>query len=453
MRKNARDDPAARLGLDAGAAFGVSWTFQLDAAKGDTVPEEKKSLIKKIRSTGAMKKLMADYFNELKEAQDTGSAKIAWCTSVGPAELLRSFGFQVYFPENHGALLGASRIAAELIPAANAIGYSPDICSYLTSDVGAYLRKKTPLTPAFGLDGAPKADLLVYNTNQCRDVQDWLAFYQREWKVPLAGIDSPRNLGEITKNQVESLASQHKALIPLLEEVSGRRFDIDRLREVMESSYRCTQLWKTVLKLAEHKPSPLTFFDGTIHMGPAVVLRGDPRAEAYYKLLISELEERIAEGHSAVEDESLRFYWEGMPVWGKLRDHAETFAGHKACVVASTYCNSWIFEPLGSKDPFEGMALAYSELFIVRSEEYKEEYLARMVESYGIDGFIYHDAKTCPNNSNNRYGLPERIQETLGVPHVVINGDLNDLRMYSEEQARTQFEALVEQLHERGELR
>ena len=81
--------------------------------------------IKKIKATGAMKKLMADYFGEIKEASETKSAKIAWCTSVGPAELLRSFGFQVYFPENHGALLGATRAATDLIPAANAIGNWP----------------------------------------------------------------------------------------------------------------------------------------------------------------------------------------------------------------------------------------------------------------------------------------------------------------------------------------
>jgi benzoyl-CoA reductase/2-hydroxyglutaryl-CoA dehydratase subunit BcrC/BadD/HgdB len=71
-----------------------------------------------------------------------------------------------------------------------------------------------------------------------------------------------------------------------------------------------------------------------------------------------------------------------------------------------------------------------------------------MSRDYEIDGIIYHDAKTCPNNSNNRYGLPLRLREKTGIPYVVFNGDLNDLRLYSEEQARTQFEALVEQLHE-----
>jgi len=408
-----------------------------------------KSAIKKIRSTGAMREVMADYFRELDEAAKTGSEKIAWCTSVGPAELLRSFGFLVYFPENHGALLGATRMAADLIPEATAAGYSPEICSYLTSDIGSYLSRNTPLTRAFGMESVPKADVLVYNTNQCRDVQDWLGFYEREWKVPMLGIETPRSVSDLSAAIVNGLIEQHKALIPTLEEISGRRFDIDRLREVVASSYRCTRLWRKVLRLAEHRPSPITFFDGTIHMGPAVVLRGDERAERYYEILVAELEERIAAGVGAVDGEKLRFYWEGMPVWGKLRDHAEQFAGDQACVVASTYCNSWIFEALECADPFEGMARAYTELFIVRSEDYKQNYMESMVRDYGIDGIIFHDAKTCPNNSNNRYGLPLRIRERIGTPYVVIDGDLNDLRLYSEEQARTQFEALVEQLQER----
>jgi benzoyl-CoA reductase/2-hydroxyglutaryl-CoA dehydratase subunit BcrC/BadD/HgdB len=424
------------------------------AGEGDSREKEaavskgKPSAIKKIRSTGRMREVMASYFRELDEASRTGSAKVAWCTSVGPAELLRSFGFKVYFPENHGAVLGSSRMAADLIPAANAVGYSPDICSYLTSDVGSYLNKRTPLSDAFGMEGVPRPDVLVYNTNQCRDVKEWFSFYQREFKVPQVGIDTMRGIGDITSEHLTGLIGQHKALIPVLEEVSGRKFDLDRLEETVAASHRCTQLWRRVLRLAEHRPSPITFFDGTIHMGPAVVLRGDARAEEYYRLLIEELEERIAQGVGAVDHETYRFYWEGMPVWGKLRGHAELFAAEKVCVVASTYCNSWIFEALGAEDPFEGMALAYTQLFIVRDESFKERYLEGMVRDYAIDGIVYHDAKTCPNNSNNRYGMPDRLRERLGVPHVVINGDLNDLRLYSEEQARTQFEALVEQLHE-----
>ena len=127
---------------------------------------------KPISATSRMKELMADHFLGLDRAKKAGNPKVAWCTSVGPAELLHSLGFLVYFPENHGALLGATRMATDLIPLANAIGYSPDICSYLTADIGSYLKGQTPLTKAYGLDSVPRADVLVYNTNHCRDVQD-----------------------------------------------------------------------------------------------------------------------------------------------------------------------------------------------------------------------------------------------------------------------------------------
>jgi benzoyl-CoA reductase/2-hydroxyglutaryl-CoA dehydratase subunit BcrC/BadD/HgdB len=404
--------------------------------------------IKKINATGALREVMGAYFGELAAAAASDTDKVAWCTSVGPAELLRSFGFHVYFPENHAAMLGAARMATDLIPAANALGYSPDICSYLTSDVGAFLRGVTPLTKGFGISSVPRPDVLVYNTNQCRDVQDWMGFYQRHFQVPMIGIQTPRSVTDVDRAMVAAIVAQEQALIPTLEAVSGRRFDLDRLREVVASSYRCTLLWKQVLATARHAPAPLTFFDGTIHMGPAVVLRGDERAESYYQLLLAELEERVRSGVAAVEGEAHRLYWEGMPVWGKLREHAELFAAHRAGVVASTYCNSWIFEGLGADDPFEGLARAATELFIVRDEGYKERYLEKMVRDFAVDGLIFHDAKTCPNNSNSRYGLGLRLSERLGLPHVVVNGDLNDLRLYSEEQSRTQFEALVEQLQQ-----
>jgi benzoyl-CoA reductase/2-hydroxyglutaryl-CoA dehydratase subunit BcrC/BadD/HgdB len=92
------------------------------------------------------------------------------------------------------------------------------------------------------------------------------------------------------------------------------------------------------------------------------------------------------------------------------------------------------------------MAQAYIQIFIVRDENYKEQYIKGMVDLYKIDGILFHDAKTCPNNSNNRYGMPERLEKTLGIPTLTINGDLNDLRCYSEEQAKTNIEAFIEQL-------
>ncbi len=411
---------------------------------------QKKLRRKRIEAADTLKQVMSDYYYRLDRiSRGEEEGKIAWCTSVGPAELLKAFGFEIHYPENHGALLGTTRQATDYIPLANAIGYSPDICSYLTSDVGAYLKGETPLSQAYpGMESIPKPDLLVYNTNQCRDVQEWFEFYGREFKVPVVGINSPRALVEVREIDIANVVGQLEALIPTLEEVSGKRFDIDRFRESLRLSRLCSELWGEVLGLAKHLPSPWTFFDGTIHIGPAVCLRGGREAVDYYRLLKAELEGRVAEGVAAVDGERFRLYWEGMPIWGKLRALSEQLAELRACVVVSTYCNSWIFAAFDEERPFESMAQAYTEIFINRAEKVKEDYIERMVKEYKIDGIIFHDSKTCPNNSNARYGMPQRLEARLGIPCLIINGDLNDLRCYSEEQTMTNIEAFIEQLEE-----
>ncbi len=394
-----------------------------------------------------MKQVMASHFHDLDDAAQNGNPPIAWCSSVGPAELLRALGFLVYFPENHGALLGATRKSAECIPRTNSQGYSPDICSYLTSDIGSYLGNDTPLAMMYrGIETVPKPDVLVYNTNQCRDIKDWFMWYSRELKVPCVGIETFRNVDTIDQEMVHAIAVQHRELIPVLEKISGQKLDIDRLREVVELSRRCSVLWNRVLETAKSKPSPFSFFDGLVHMGPAVVARGTQQAVDYYDVLLEELTQRIQDKVAAVEGEAHRIFWDGMPVWGKMRAQGNLFIKLRACVVASNYCNAWVFDALDPADPFESMARAYTELFIVRSDLEKERMIEGFVRDYAVDGILFLDAKTCPNTSNNRYGMPARLAEKLGIPTVTISGDFCDLRLYSEDQSTTLIEAFIEQL-------
>jgi benzoyl-CoA reductase/2-hydroxyglutaryl-CoA dehydratase subunit BcrC/BadD/HgdB len=414
------------------------------------MPEEKKVVLRRLQSAKDLGKFMAEYYYELDEAAKSGKRKIAWCTSVGPAELLRAMGFLVYFPETHSAMLGSTRMATDLIPKANAIGYSPDICSYLTADIGAYLEGISPLAKVFkGIEGPPKPDVLVYNTNQCRDVQDWFEWYGNEYDAPVVGVQTYRNVGEVTDDHIISIKKQMEALVEPLETIAGVRFEKEKLQEIVGLSRKCSDLWKEVLDTASAVPSPITFFDGTTLMGAAVVGRGTQEANDVYQLLLEELNERIATGEGAIEEETYRLYWDGMPVWGRLRMHAEQFAGLKTNVLASTYCNSWIFSALDPAAPFTSMARAYTELFIVRSDEYKEKYIREMLEFFKCDGILYHDAKTCPNNTNCRYGMPQRLEKETGIPSVTIHGDLNDLRLLSDEQTKTNVEAFIEQLEER----
>lgn len=398
----------------------------------------------KINTTDLMKKLMGSYFLSL----ESGTKKIAWCTSVGPAELLRSFGFEVYFPENHGALLGATRAAMDFIPEAIKCGYSGHVCSYTTADIGSYLKNKSPLQTHYNMKGIPKPDIIAYNTNQCREVEDWFTYYADEFNCPIVGIQPPRHLDEVSQDEVDLVVKQFKKMIPTCEEVSGQKFDEEKFKEVIKLSKEATLLWQKVLKTSMADNAPLSFFDGTIHMGPIVVLRGTQMAKDYYTVLLAELEENIRNNIGFLPQAKTRIFWEGMPIWGKLRMMSDLFTSNNSAVVASTYCSSWVFDQFDENDPWNSTARAYTEIFINRSEKAKMKMLTEWFKEFKIDGIVYHDSKTCFNNSNAKFGMPQRLKEQTGIPALIIEGDLCDLRFFSEGQSVTKVETFIEQIQD-----
>lgn len=388
-----------------------------------------------------LQSLMLDYFTGL-------TSPLAWCTSAGPAEILRALGFQVYFPENHGALLGASRTAEKYIPRAHQYGYHSDVCSYLTADIGAWLMKETPLTKAYGLPTIPKPDLIVFNTNQCREVADWFQFFGREYQCPVIGIYPPRHLEEVTDDHIDLMTKQLQNLIDQAESIVGKAMDDQALSKTVALSAQGTTLWQDVLNTAQHQPAPLTFFDSCILMAPIVIMRGTQSCNDFYQETLNELTANKQQNIAAIPRENIRLYWDGMPIWGRLRALSELFAKNGANVVASTYCNSWVFDDFDAKRPLESMAAAYLKIFINRGEKTKLELLKKQLVSFNIDGVIFHDAKTCFNNTNSRFGLPDRIRKETGIDTLTIDGDLNDLRFFSDGQSRTKIETFIEQLSE-----
>ncbi|MBL1218372.1 MAG: 2-hydroxyacyl-CoA dehydratase [Planctomycetes bacterium] len=402
-----------------------------------------------IKAHQHLKEMLRLYFDDLEAASHDAGRRVAWCTSVGPCEILAAFGFAVFFPENHGAMLGAKKMAAELIPYAVGAGYSAETCSYMNCDIGSALTGRSPLTDVYGMAGPPTPDLLVYNTNQCREVQDWFGWFSRKHDAPSLGIMPPRCLGAVTKDHIAFVKHELELLIQKIESQFGVTMDHSKLEESVALSSRASTLWREVLDTAQHQPAAISFWDGLIQMSPVILMRGSQTAIDYYELLLAEMQQRVADGVGAVPGERWRLYWDGMPVWPRIRDLSEKFQELRTVIAASTYCNSWAFEPYEGGDPLEWMARTSLEIFINRDEEYKQQFLTEMIQQFSIDGAIFHNARTCPNNTNSRFGMVERLRQSLDIPVLVIDGDLSDARFFSTAQTMTNVEAFIEQLEER----
>lgn len=378
-----------------------------------------------------LKELLTGYYRNLQKANDDPRQHVAWCSGMGPVEVLRAMDLAVYFPENHAALIGASRQSGKYIPKALQEGFSQFANSAMATDIGAMLVGDSPLVSVHGIEGPPAPDVLAYNTNYGSDLIRWFEYYGRHFEKPVLGLHPPTSLHEVGELETTAATLQILRLIEELEKRFGRRLDYDRLAEVVSLSNKCTRLWGEILDLCRQVPAPLTFFDTLIHLAPSITMRGTSEAVEYYTLLKAEVQDRVANGVAAVPGERFRFYWEGPPIWPALRPLADLFLNHQVAVVGSTYCSIAALPGIDPKNPIDSMARVYSGIFHNRSDAWKEDQLVKTFIDYNVDGVIYHEGRTSPSQSNVRYGLEVRLRKRTGLNALVIEGDTHDLRLFS----------------------
>ncbi|HHN75518.1 MAG TPA: 2-dehydropantoate 2-reductase [Acidobacteria bacterium] len=400
-----------------------------------------------------LKEMVRESFRKLQEAADDPSRKIACCSGMGPVEIVRALGLTPYFPENHAALIAASRLSGRYIPRALAEGFSQFVNSGMACDIGALLAGHSPLVSAHGIAGPPRPDVVVYSTNNGHSLIRWFEYYGTHFEVPVFGLHPPAALGEVGRIEVDAAGQQMMRLTRRLEEVSGTRLDIDRLAEIVHHSAQASALWTEILGLARTVPSPVTVFDLLIHLGPMILMRGTPEAVEYYRILKAEIEQRVAEKMAAVPGERFRFYWEGPPIWCALRPLARLFLETRVAVVASSFFGNFDLAGLDPDNPIESMARAYTSIFPNRSDAFKSEQLAGEFEAYGVDAVVYHEDRTCPEHSNVRHGLEVQMRRKTGLPSLILEADSHDLRLFSMDRLNNQLRDFIESQQEVGGVR
>jgi len=403
-------------------------------------PEKEK---RRLRASQKMKELMTLYYMGAKMAEGKDK-KIAWITSGGPVEFLIAADIIPIYPENHGAMLGASKMSVELCEVAEGLGYSRDLCSYARGDIGSALTKKSPIP-----GGLPKPDFLLACNNICGTVLKWYEALSRIFHVPLFLLDTPFVHHQMTSESLVYVKRQFEELIEFIEQQTKKKFDREKLKEVVRYSGESAILWKEVLDQCAHRPSPMSCFDAFINMAPIVTLRGTKEVVNFYRDMKAELQERIAKGISAVPNEKYRLLWDNIPIWYKMRELGELFSSQGACLVADTYTSAWVFEGMETPDPMEGLALAYTTAYLNISIDLMIARVLNLIKRFSINGVIIHSNRSCKPYSLGQYDIQRLIYEKTGVPGLVLEADMTDARVYSDAQAQTRVEAFIETLQNR----
>jgi benzoyl-CoA reductase/2-hydroxyglutaryl-CoA dehydratase subunit BcrC/BadD/HgdB len=391
-----------------------------------------------LKSTARLKEIMTRHYFLSRYAE--AAKPVAWVASGAPVEVLRPFGFYTVYPENHGALCGAQKVAPELCGLAEDRGYHQDLCSYARVDLGVCFSGKTPVGKL------PKPDLLFASNNICQTVAYWYKVLAHHWKIPLILFDTPYNFREIKAGDIAYMVNQFEEMIPVLERISRRPFREAKFREAIRIARDTSLTWGKVLSTMKARPAPMTIFDAFVHLAPVVSLRGLPVALEYYEALLEELRERVDQGIGAIKNERKRLMWDNIAIWYKVRDYSNLFAEQGMNFVTATYTNAWA-ETTPSLDEgnlFESLAKTYSLVILNNNLNHRLHLMERLIKEFQVDGLVIHSARSCKPYSLGQYDLKRLLMERLGVPSVVIEADITDSRAYSEEQAMTRLEAFFE---------
>ena len=399
-------------------------------------PEKEK---RKIKCVKKMKEIMTTYYIEAKTADQSGK-KIAWITSGGPVEPLIAMDIIPVYPENHAAMIGASKMGTDLCEKAEEMGYPGDICSYARADISCATINGGPI------GGLPKPDMLVCCNNICGTVLKWYEVQARFFDVPLFILDTPISHTDFSEEAHRYVRRQFDEYILFLEKHCGKKIDHDRLKEVGEISIKGGQLWQAVLDTTMHKPSPMSAFDAFFHLALIVTLRGTQTVIDYYQELLEEMNQRIKEGISAVPDEKIRLLWDNLPIWYKTKWLSETFAGHGACLVADTYTTAWCgsLKYLDENNFFESMVQGYSRIYLNIGVDAMADQVVGMVEKYSANGLVMHSNRSCKPYSLGQYDIAKIVRERCDIPTLIIEADMVDARSFAESQIETRISAFME---------
>jgi benzoyl-CoA reductase/2-hydroxyglutaryl-CoA dehydratase subunit BcrC/BadD/HgdB len=399
-----------------------------------------------IESLRELKAINVEYYTSLHTARQNGRW-VAYVNAFTPVELLYAMDFVPVYPENHAVILGARRLTVEVAAAAEELGYSMDLCSYARCDMGSRITGKSPTM------GLPRPDLLLVSNSQCGTMTKWFEVVARWYDAPMYLIDVPHSdTAEPDPQGREYVRSQLEELIGLLEDITGRPLDEERLKDVIRLSREASDLWREVLESAMHRPSPITVFDEFIAMSPIVSQRGTEVAVKFYRQLLDELHHRMKSATGSVDEERYRLFWDNLPIWPELRRLSSFLDSRGAALVASLYTWAWTNLAVGEDDPLGDWADQYLYTANLHINRRIEQY-AEFAQRFQLDGFIYHSNRSCKMISQDIPEVKRALSEDHGMPGIIIEADHNDPRLYSPEALEAQIQSFLEFLESRKKTR
>jgi benzoyl-CoA reductase/2-hydroxyglutaryl-CoA dehydratase subunit BcrC/BadD/HgdB len=175
----------------------------------------------------------------------------AWLMYGPRREILKCFDIWDIYPENYAANCSIKQETSPYIEYAENEGFSQDICGYLRLAMGyalALSRNENTRTAPFG--GMPRPSMLLSGSRLCDPRVKAFETIRRYLNVPtyiydhmVPPTEDPRCMSkEDSEHYIRHNLEGYRGLVKFLEKQTGKKLDIDQLREVVRDSLEALRL-------------------------------------------------------------------------------------------------------------------------------------------------------------------------------------------------------------------
>lgn len=271
--------------------------------------------------------------------------------------------------------------------------------------------------------------------------------------LPFFMIDAPRGLrmtpeGEpvVAPEYIEYYADEYRELTSFLERLTGHSLDEKKLAEICRRANQALDLWEEISRLRQASPCPMGALDEAVSLFVPMALLGTEEAIDFLTAVKQEVKERVDRGQGVIEDERHRVLILGGPAWWYDLGLFNVFEELGTVPVKHELDVGWAAGRFDPDDPARSWAdrliRNYGTIDLLKA---RLAHIRQLVDDYRADGLVILSHWGCRVLSGHNLAVKETIYKELGLPTLILDGDLcDDRHRASRQQDLDRIEQFVE---------
>jgi benzoyl-CoA reductase subunit B len=418
---------------------------------------------KQLNSSRAAAEYQKKWFAQLRREVFEKERPFAIVQADMPLELFEVMDVPVVSNQWWAAIISAKKLSGHYLDALNALGFHEGLCRYCSLSMASTLAANPEQAPWGGL---PKPSLISARLT-CDCIQRVFSIWANAFGTRFIPLENPGvthlppRWWELSRHRWRELFEEHrlklmvedmKLIVNALVELTGARFDIERLRLLMEGVNRQEEYFDEVSELICRAPkTPVRMNEQISNVMTTQWHRGSDWAINHARTFRDEVKERVEHEVAAYPGERLRLMWIGAGLWHDTGFYTAFEERYGAVFVWSMYL---AFGPdgyirYGIEDPMLALASRVVSLNEqLHNPPWANEWIDNQAQRHRMDAALLLVPMGTRPSATGSFFIKRALEEA-GIPTLLLWGDMVDPRSWDAEAMRRCVAQFIEEQLER----